>query len=228
MDHNNVGINIKQEETSASDFNAYVTEEGKHYRVPYKLIKKVTFTDLKKSEMVDIPHAARLQYRLMLLDPVIKATVDFTKSKITVLYNPREAENMKEKMSMDELVDFLAKQGIGVDTNKMQIEDYDYYKRLYSYAYNPDKVRESAPYGYTLDEWQKTRPEWEEKNKTAELKKREKFSAMQQQYLEENPEVAARIEPGFKKSEAKNTFFGKLFGKNKKLEKGKGFWFHGM
>src|SRR5271155_3800014 len=102
MDHSNVDVNIAQEQKSKSEFDAYVVENGEKFRVPYKIIKKVIFTELKKEELIDIPHAARLQYRLMLLDPVIKATVDFTKSKISILYNPREAENIREKISIDE------------------------------------------------------------------------------------------------------------------------------
>ena len=97
MDHSNVDVNIKQDETTnASSDSAYITEDGKQYRVPYRTIKQVIFTSLSKEELIDIPHAARLQYRLMLLDPVIKARVDFTKLKMSIIYNPREADNLKE------------------------------------------------------------------------------------------------------------------------------------
>ena len=70
--------------------------------VPYHMVKRVTFTNISKAEMIDIPHAARLQYRLMLLEPIMKASVDFTKSKIIVTYNPDTADNNKEKMSLDD------------------------------------------------------------------------------------------------------------------------------
>ena len=79
------------------DFDPYVTENGNKFTVPYQMIKKVTFTNVSKAEMIDIPHAARLQYRLMLLEPIMKASVDFTKSKITVIYNPDTADNNKAR-----------------------------------------------------------------------------------------------------------------------------------
>src|SRR5580700_4433856 len=131
MDHNNVDVGVKQDEKSNSEYNAYVVEDGKQYRVPYKIIKKATFTNVKKEELIDIPHAARLQYRLMLMDPVIKATVDYVKCKISILYNPREADNIREKISLEELTEFLSKQGVNVSAvqgDNTIIEDYDYYK----------------------------------------------------------------------------------------------------
>ncbi len=231
MDHNNVDVQIKQEGKSESEYNAYVTENGKQYRVPYKIIKKVTFTNLKKEELIDIPHAARLQYRLMLMDPVIKATVDYVKCKISILYNPREAENIREKIDLDELKEFLSKQGVNVGNEHELVEDYDYYKNLYSYAYTPPSIRERSPYGYTLDEWRKMKPEWEEKMKQSEIEKREKFRKFQEGYLEENPEMAPKIVEGYKPKPAvvvKTTLFGRIFGSKKANKKDKGFWFHGM
>ena len=229
MDHSNVDVNITQEK-SESQFDAYVVEKGEKFRVPYKIIKKVIFTDLKKEELIDIPHAARLQYRLMLLDPVIKATVDFTKSKISILYNPREAENIREKISLDELKEFLTKQGVNVSQEHTVVEDYDYYKNLYSYAYTPPSIRERVPYGYSKDEWVKLKPEWEEKMKQGEIDKQVKFKKFQEDYLEENPEMATKLVEGFKPKPSvvvKQTFFGKILGKKNK-QKEKGFWFHGI
>ena len=230
MDHN-TNLNVKQEETSApSNFNAYVNEGGKNYRVPYRMIKKAVFTGVSKAEMVDIPHAARLQYRLMLMDPVIKATVDFTKSKITILYNPREADNMREKIGIDELIEFLSKNGINPDRNKMSIEDYDYYKQLYTYAYNPDKIRERVPWGYTQEEWAKAKPEWEKKQVDESATKMAKYRKTQQAYLDANPEIAVKVDPNYKPTERKAGFFDKLLGKDKskQAQKDKGFWFHGI
>jgi hypothetical protein len=74
MDHSNVDVKVEQQEKESS-FNYRIIEDGESYTVPYRTIKQVTFTDLKKEELIDIPHAARLQYRLMLLDPVIKAKI---------------------------------------------------------------------------------------------------------------------------------------------------------
>ncbi|MGD0510313.1 MAG: hypothetical protein ABSA33_00585, partial [Candidatus Micrarchaeaceae archaeon] len=181
MDHSNVDVDIKQEDRSdASSDSAYLTENGKQYRVPYRVIKQVIFTGLSKEELIDIPHAARLQYRLMLLDPVIKARVDFTKLKISVIYNPREADNYKEKISLDELIEFLSKQGVSVKSENTALQDYDYYKELYSYAYNPPVIRERAPYGYTKEEWQAMKPEYEKKLKESEAQKLEKFKQFQE------------------------------------------------
>jgi hypothetical protein len=230
MDHSNVDVDIKQEETvNSSSDSAYITENGKQYRVPYRVIKQVIFTGLSKEELIDIPHAARLQYRLMLLDPVIKARVDFTKLKISVIYNPREADNLKEKISLEELTDFLSKQGVNVKSENTVLEDYDYYKDLYSYAYNPPSIRERAPYGYTKEEWQAMKPEYEKKLKESEAGKHEKFRKFQEGYVESlDPEIAAKVVEGYKpKPVHKLTLTEKIFGR-KKEDKGKGFWFHGV
>lgn len=232
MDHSNVDVKVKQDDKdkASAEYDDYIDENGKRYRVPYRMIKKVTFTDLKKEELIDIPHAARLQYRLMLMDPVIKATVDFTKLKIAVLYNPREADNIREKISLDELKEFLSKQGVHVENEHTNLEDYDYYKNLYTYAYTPPEIRERAPYAYSMDEWKKMKPEFEVKMKENEIKKQEKFRKFQENYLDSNPEMAPKLVEGYKPkpaSVARKTFFDKLFGK-KKAEKEKGFWFHGV
>jgi hypothetical protein len=227
MDHNNVDVSIQQAQ-KAEGYDEYVVEDGKRYRIPYKMVKKVTFTDLKKDELIDIPHAARLQYRLMLMDPIIKATVDFTKLKISILFNPREADNIREKMSLEEIKEFLVKQGVNVDSEHTLLEDYDYYKNLYSYAYTPPSIRERAPYAYSMDEWKKLKPEWEIKQKEGEIEKQVKFKKFQDGYLETIPDVAAQVDPTFKPKEEKVSFFGKVLGKKKETKKEKGFWFHGM
>ncbi|MGI0100642.1 MAG: hypothetical protein ACREBH_02910 [Candidatus Micrarchaeaceae archaeon] len=231
MDHSNVDVKVEQDrDLKAADESSYVTENGKNYRIPYKMIKIVTFTDMKKEELIDIPHAARLQYRLMLLDPVIKARVDFTKAKISVIFNPREADNIREKMSLEELKEFLTKQGVNVDNGKMVLDDYDYYKELYSYAYNPPEIRERAPYGYTMEQWKNMRPEWEEKMRLGEIEKQSKYRDFQDSYLESDPNAARVVDPNFKpKVNESKGMIAKLFGKNKKgMQKEKGFWFHGV
>jgi hypothetical protein len=229
MDHSNVDVNVKQDmKEESSGFNTYVIENGKQYRVPYRMIKKATFTNISMEELIDIPHAARLQYRLMLMDPVIKATVDFTKSKITILYNPREADNIREKISLDELKEFLAKQGVNVNDSHSTVEDYDYYKDLYTDAYTSPSIRERAPYGYSMEEWRKMKPEWEAKMKEGEKLKQQKYREFQENYLAENPEMAQKIVEGYKPGNAwvKVAFLGKIFGKREQKEKG--FWFHGV
>jgi hypothetical protein len=214
MDHSNVDVDVTREEEKAGlGFDYHITEDGKQYTLPYRIIKQVTFTNLKIGELVDIPHAARLQYRLMLLEPVIKAWVDYTKSKIVVIYNPREAKNLREKMSLEELRDFLSKQGVNVSTDTMHEEDYDYKRRLYDYAYSSPSVRESAPYSYTVEEWRGMKPEWEEKMKKGEFEKKEKFRKFQEGYLEANPDVVEKVEPGYKpKGTVKVGLFGRILG----------------
>lgn len=219
MDHSSGSSYQSTAVKTNESFDAYVTENGNKFRVPYRIIKKVTFTNVSKGEMIDIPHAARLQYRLMLLDPIMKASVDFTKSKITVLYNPDSADNNKEKISLDDLREVLKKEGISTDTQHMVNEDYDYYKNFYSYAYNPPSIRERAPYGYTQEQWNKEKPEWEKKLVKGNLEKQAKFKAFQDSYLEEVPEMAQKIDPNFKPDPKK---------KGKKTSGGKGFWFHGI
>jgi hypothetical protein len=220
MDHtSNSGYQSTAVQANES-FDAYVTVNGEKFRVPYRMIKRVTFTNVNKAELIDIPHAARLQYRLMLLDPIMKASVDFTKSKIIVTYNPDTADNNKEKISLEDLREVLKKEGISTDPAHLIDEDYDYYKNFYSYAYNPPTIRERAPYGYTPEQWQKQKPEWEEKLKTGNLEKVAKHKAFQEEYLEENPEIAQKIDPNFRPGTKKLS--------KKKGGGGKGFWFHGI
>lgn len=228
MDHSNVDVNVKQENSSEANFDYHITEDGKQYTVPYRIIKEVTFTNLKKEELIDIPHAARLQYRLMLMDPIIKARIDFTKLRMIVIYNPRTANNMKEKISLDEIKEFLAKQGVNVSSEYTSERDYDYKKELYDYAHDPKSIRERSPYGYSMEEWKTMKPEWETKMKEAEVEKKIKFRKFQEDYMNTNPEVVEKVEPGYKPKEdvVKKTFFGKIF--KKKAQKEKGFWFHGI
>lgn len=229
MDRGNFSADIKQDQNSKeSEFNSFVTEDGKQYRVPYRMVKKIVFSNLKKEELIDIPHAARLQYRLMLLDPILKAKVDFTKTRVIIIYNPRTADNYKEKISREELIDVLAKQGVHVSLENIEEADFDYYKNFYSYAYSPPAIRESAPYGYSREEWRKFRPEYEKKMAELDVEKKAKFRDWQETYLEGNPEIAPKIVEGYQpKGKPKRTFFDKLLGR-KKEQKEKGFWFHGV
>lgn len=231
MDHS-THSDAKQLETNSDsqEYEQYVVEEGKRYRVPYKMVKKLVFANIKKEELIDIPHSARLQYRLMLMDPILKATVDFTKRRIGIIYNQPDAKNAKEKMSIEQIKEFLLKEGIHTDAPvEMENIDYDYYKNLYSYAYNPSRIREKAPYGYTTEEWQKMRPEWDQKMLEMEKEKKVKFKEWQDNYLESTPEAVKVVDPNFKPKEepAKGGVLG-IFGKKKKASKEKGFWFHGI
>lgn len=229
MDHS-AQTEARQAEEENANFNAYVIENGKQYRVPYRMIKRVVFSNVKKEELQDIQHSARLQYRLMLMDPVIKANVNFTKRIITILYNPKTADNIREKTSKEELIEFLEKQGVHVDANSMVDEDYDYYKNLYTYAYMPPSIRETTPYGYTKEEWLNMRKDWQEKMQKVEDGKLQKHLEWQDSYLEQHPEMAGAIKPNFQKSAApvKKSMLGGLLGKKEVKKKEKGFWFHGI
>jgi hypothetical protein len=131
----------------------WLDEDGKKFRMPYRMIKEVTFSDLDTKELKDIPYCARLQYRLMLMDSVLKAKVAFHKRFITIIYNPVGATNIKEKISMEQLVQFLANEGVHVKPEKTAERDYDYYREFYQYAYFPPVIREAPPYGWTREEW---------------------------------------------------------------------------
>jgi hypothetical protein len=232
MDHGNFTSTVSQDEVRKenAEFNQYVEEDGKKFRVPYRIIKKATFSNVSRKELIDIPHAARLQYRLMLLDPILKARVDFTRGRIIVLYNPKSSDNNKEKMSLDELVEILASQGVHIDRNGIEDIDYDYYHDFYSYAYQPSTIREHPPYAYSEDEWKAMKPEWEANKAKNEVEKLQKFRAYQQQYLIDHPEAASKIVEGWTPPPElqKTSLLGKIFGKKKGAKSDKGFWFHGI
>jgi hypothetical protein len=171
------------------DSNQYVEENGTKYRLPYKMIKEVVFAGVSQAEMIDAQHAARLQYRLLLLDPVIKAWVNFVKGRITIIYNPTGADNIREKMSFDDIVQFLDKEGVHVGRQNAAERDYDYYKEFYAYAFNPKTIREHAPYGYTDEQWKKMKPGWEKRQQEGRKKKWEQFKEYQDGYEKLHPEI---------------------------------------
>jgi hypothetical protein len=161
---------FEQESEMAKGESHFVMEDGKRFRMPYTIIKKVTFSNLDQTELQDIPHCARLQYRLLLFDAVIKAKVDYHKKFIRIVYNHPEAENIKEKISRDKLIEFLAGEGVHVrnDAGNMEEVDYDYKKELYDYAYFPPSIREAPPYGWTREEWKQHKAEQEKKKRRLE------------------------------------------------------------
>ena len=160
---------------------------------PYRIVREAVFSNLKKEELIDTPHSARLQYRLMLLDPIIKAAVDFADSKITIIYNPRTASNIRDKISLEEIVQILAKEGVNADRESTEDRDYDYLKEMYSYAHSPLNVRETPPYGYTVEEWKKMKLAWVQKMARAEMKKKENFLKWQERYLNAHPDIASKV-----------------------------------
>ncbi len=207
---------------------AWLTEaDGSTYRMPYKIIKYVVFSGLAQKEMIDPQHAARLQYRLSLLEPVIKASVNYVKCRITIIYNPKGAANRREQMSQQEIIDVLAKEGVHVDMQHIDERDYDYVKEFYNYAYFSPTIRESAPYGYTKEEWLKMKDEYQAKMDKLGVDKLEKFHQWQEEYM---TSITAQGNPNPER--VKVTALGKLLGRKKgpKAKKGgeKGFWFHGV
>ncbi|MCL5008268.1 MAG: hypothetical protein M1156_00035 [Candidatus Marsarchaeota archaeon] len=224
LDENAYKKELSQEQEE--QYDDFVTIDGKPFRIPYKIIREVTFSGVRKDEMVSMEHAARLQYRLMLLEPVIKAKVEFTKQKITVVYNPKTAHNRKEKISLEELISFFDKEGVHLNQNPRTERDFDYYNEMYKYQFDPPSIRERPPYGYTMDEWKSMKPEYTKKMIEAREKNVAKFKEWQNSYAESNPQVLADKMPV--KSSSKPTLKEKLFGKKRKRrEKEKQFWFHG-
>ncbi len=174
-----------------ADYDDQVVYKGKTYRVPYKMVKEVTITGVSKEELRDIEHSARLQYRLLLLDSVLKAKIEFIRARIIITYNPKESPNRKDKISQEELIAFLAKEGVHIDPAKAVSRDVDYFEEIYKYQFEPATIREHAPYGYTLEEWKtKLKPEWEKMQAESKIKKYENFKKFQENYLETHPQLA--------------------------------------
>ncbi len=217
---------IKDLKTKEVEYDDKVEYKGKTYRVPYKMIKEVVFSNLDPEELKDIEHSARLQYRLLLLDSVVRAKVEFIWKKITVTYNPPEANNRKEKISQHQLVEFLAKEGVNVSPAHVAERDLDYFEEIYKYQFEPATIREHAPYGYSREEWKKMKPEWEKKQKEMIESKYSKFRNWQNTYLETHPDLAK--EYNYLPAPKKQSLIDRIKGKGKKGDKEKGFWFHGF
>ena len=212
---------LKSEEVEYDDKVEYL---GKTYRVPYKMIKEVVFSNLNNNELSSIGYSARLQYRLLLMDAVLKAKVEFIRNRITVTYNPMEATNRKEKVSREQLIAFLSKEGVNVNRQSIAERDVDYFEEIYKYQFEPASIREHAPYGYTIQEWKRMKPEYLKKQAEVESNKRGKFKEWQDSYLDGHPDVAK--EYGYTPKEKKVSLLDKVLGRGK--SKGdKGYWFHG-
>ncbi len=197
----------------------YIMENGNLIRVPYRMVRQAVFTDvIHTGEFSDQEHAARLQYRLMLNDAILKARVFYIRNRITVIYNPKDAKNLKEKIDLKEIAALLKSQGVDVGSSQVTDEPYDYYKDFYTYAFSPAEIREHPPYGYTIQEWRRMKPAWEKKKKTYEQRKVAKQEEFRQSYLQEHPELAKEL--GIEVRQEK--------GRGKRSDKGKGFWFHGV
>jgi hypothetical protein len=183
---------LEQEQAEGERADEYVEENGKKFRIPYRAVRQVVFSNLSRQELVDAEHAARLQYRFMLLEAVLFAKVEFVARQITVTYNPEDAQNRKAKTSLQQLVDALAKEGVHINPQEMQEKTVDYYKDIYSYHFNPPTIREHPPYGYTLEEWKKMKAGYEAKKVRTQKKDLENFRKWQDEYLHKHPELGIK------------------------------------
>lgn len=207
--------------TQVQEYDDKIVYKGKTYRVPYKVVREAVIT-VSKESMQDLEHAARLQYRLMLLDSVIKAKVEFVKGLITIVYNPKDSPNIKEKASIGELIEFISKEGV-IPEGRFTERPVDYFEEIYKRQFEPAQIREHPPYGYTLKEWKSLKPGWEKLLNEKNASKHYNFKKFQEKYLEEHPALAAEYHPAAKPK--KPSILKRIFGSG---DKEKGFWFHGL
>jgi hypothetical protein len=172
---------------------------GLTLRIPYQAVREIVFSNLTGEDLIDPEHAARLQYRLLLKEAVINATVDFAQRRILVTYNPDSATNRMEKTNADALMDFITSEGVHVSEKNTKEKELDYYNDVFLAQYNPPSVREAQPYGYTSEEWQKMKKEYQRKKAEVDSKNKEKFRDWQVNYLKEHPDLAAELSGNSKK-----------------------------
>ncbi|MDE1873719.1 MAG: hypothetical protein KGI04_01195 [Candidatus Micrarchaeota archaeon] len=225
---------LAKEKADTKSYDEYVEENGKRFYVPYHTVREVIFSGVSKEDLRDTEHAARLQYRLMLKDSILFAKVEFVARRIKITFNPEGADNRKEKMSLQQLIEFLAKEGVNVDQKQMQQRDVDYYNEIYKYQYNPPSIREHPPYGYTLEEWRNgMKAEYETHKQQYDKAKLDKFHTFQKSYVLEHPELAEELGIDInaikEEEEKKVSLIDKVLKKDKAKKKDeKGFWFHGV
>ncbi len=173
-------------EAGVSYEDELIEELGKKYHVPYRIIKEAVIA-VKRADLGDQGRAAMLQYKLMTDDAIIKASVNYITGKITIIYNPKGAKNLRPKTDLDTIIEKLQSEGV----NPLSVEehDYDYYREFYSYAFNPPKIRDRPPYGYDPEKWKKIRDEYERERQKHEEEKRRKFREWQQEYYERHRDV---------------------------------------
>lgn len=183
----------KNDDAAASAYDSYIEDKGGKYMVPYRKVRQVVFGGAGGDGLADQEHAARLQYRLILMDPVLIAEVDFESRRIRVVYNPEDATGRNERISLKGITDFLASEGVRVDAGNAETKELDYYRDIYEYYHDPKTVRERPPYGYTLEEWKKgMKTKYEKKMAGAESKKLEEFREWQAKFGKEHPELAKK------------------------------------
>jgi len=167
-----------------------IEELGKKYHVPYRIVKEAVIA-VKRVDLGDQGRAAMLQHKLMTDDAIIKASANYITGKITVVYNPKGAKNLRPKTDLDAIVAKL--QAEGVEPLSVEQHDYDYYREFYSYAFNPPKIRDRPPYGYDAEKWKKVREDYEREREKHEEEKRRKFKEWQQEYYKRHRDVLDRF-----------------------------------
>ena len=170
----------------------YAVENGERYRLPYKTVKEIVFNNVSKQELVDLQHAARLQYKLLLNEAILRAKVEFVKQRISIVYNPPGYNKGKPEISPEGIAALIRQEGVHVDLASAEQRDVDYYAEIWRAQFHPPMIREHPPYGYTLDEWKKMKDKYEQKVKQAREKKLEEFHEWQKRYEQEHPELASR------------------------------------
>ncbi|MGC9099007.1 MAG: hypothetical protein ACP5HW_00450 [Candidatus Micrarchaeia archaeon] len=117
--------------------------------IPYDKIKYAKIK-VKKEELIDMPHAARLQYRLLTNEAIIKAKVHFNEGLIELYYNPKGKENksLQPKTSMEEILKILADNNVHAKTEDVKEEVVDYKEKLFEPTFHPKEIRKVKPYGW--------------------------------------------------------------------------------
>ena len=177
------------ESNSSATLEKYADENGEKYRLPYDKVREVVFSNIPSSELIDIPHCARLQYRLLLNTAILKAKVEFVNRKITIVYNPKGSNSANASIDLVDIVKMLETEGVRVDITGAEQREVDYYKEIWYPQFHPATIREHPPYGYTLDQWRKMKDKYVAEVEKARKKKLESFKEWQKKYEKEHPEV---------------------------------------
>jgi len=171
-----------------------IEELGKKYHIPYKIVKEAVIK-VKKEDLKSFGDAAALQYKLMTDDAILKASVNYPKGTITVIFNPVGAKNLRPKTELDAILAKLAREGVAA--LNAEEHDYDYYKDFYSYAFSPPKIRDRPPYGYDEKTWQKIKEDYESQRQKHEKEKLNKFRKWQAQYYQRHRDILDKYPQDF-------------------------------
>ncbi|MGC8628943.1 MAG: hypothetical protein ACP5T4_01910 [Candidatus Micrarchaeia archaeon] len=167
----------------------FATDEGEKYRIPYDTVKEAVISNVSKNELIDLEHAARLQYKLLLNEAILRAKVAFIKQTISIIYNPAGSNSRNPSITLDEIISLIEKEGVHVDKRSIKERDVDYYKEIWYPQFHPKQIREHPPYGFTMETWKKIKDKFVKRTEEAKKKKQKEFEEWQKKYAEEHPEV---------------------------------------